>query len=241
LTIDNFYTNALKEKYSMSNPIEIERIQCGIDNCFLLSQGENSILVDTARAKYREKILERCKGKNVRLIVLTHGHYDHTMNAAWLSEKLGVPVAMHEADLPVLGDILHDPIITTDFTSFMLIAMVKLSRRRAFRWFLAPFFDPETPPFEPGVLLEDGFSLAGYGVEATVITLPGHSRGSVGIVAGEHLLVGDAMSNLFYPSKSALYVDAEATARSAAKLAAYGTHMTLHLGHGNPMQNREQW
>jgi len=63
----------------------INRIQCGNGNCFLVSNDSSSILVDTARHKYRDKILTACKGENVKLIILTHGHVDHVENAAYLS------------------------------------------------------------------------------------------------------------------------------------------------------------
>ena len=80
----------------MSN---IERIQCGNGNAYLLYDGENAVLIDTCRNKYKEKILERCKTKNVRLIVLTHGHIDHIQNAAFLSKELNAPIAIHKADI----------------------------------------------------------------------------------------------------------------------------------------------
>ena len=37
---------------------EIERIKCGNGNAYLISNGENAILVDTCRAQYRDMILE---------------------------------------------------------------------------------------------------------------------------------------------------------------------------------------
>ena len=40
-------------------------------------------------------------------------------------------------------------------------------------------------PFEPDVLLEDGQDLSSYGLDARVVLLPGHSRGSIGILTGD--------------------------------------------------------
>ena len=73
----------------------MEQVRCGTVNCYLVSQGDSAILVDTGEAKYREMILEKCRAKHVKLIVLTHGHYDHAQNAAWLAGQLGAPIAMH--------------------------------------------------------------------------------------------------------------------------------------------------
>ena len=82
--------------------MEIKRIRVGNGNCYLLINGGNAVLVDTAREKGREKILKACRGYHVTLIALTHGHVDHVQNAAFLAEKLNVPIAMHRADLELL-------------------------------------------------------------------------------------------------------------------------------------------
>lgn len=71
---------------------KIERIKCGNGNCYIISNGKNAILVDTCREKYREKILNACKSYHIRLLVLTHGHLDHVQNAAFLANKLQVPM-----------------------------------------------------------------------------------------------------------------------------------------------------
>ena len=81
----------------------IQQIRCGSVNCFLVKSGSAAILVDTGREAYREKILRICTADNeapVRLIVLTHGHVDHVQNAAFLANRLHVPIAMHEEDFP---------------------------------------------------------------------------------------------------------------------------------------------
>ena len=130
--------------------IAIERIKCGPQNAYIVSRGDNAILVDTADAAFRRKVLRRCGGRNIRLIVLTHGHYDHAQNAAFLSEALGAPVAMHPADIPVLADIFAEPLRGTDPLSYFLIGLLKLGKKRGFRW-LGRFF--ANPPFAPAVEL----------------------------------------------------------------------------------------
>ena len=71
--------------------MRLKIIKCGGVNCYLLSDGGSSVLIDTATFKYREKLYEICKGENVRLVVLTHGHPDHTGNAAFLAKELNIP------------------------------------------------------------------------------------------------------------------------------------------------------
>ena len=67
---------------------KIERIKCGNGNCYLVSEGNNAILVDTSRTQYKDEILETCRKKDTKLIILTHGHVDHIQNAAYLSKEL---------------------------------------------------------------------------------------------------------------------------------------------------------
>lgn len=87
----------------------IERIKCGNGNAYLVSDGDDAVLVDTCRVSYRDMVLEKCKTKNVRIIILTHGHVDHIQNAAFLSKALSVPIAMHKGDYELTKDNWAEP------------------------------------------------------------------------------------------------------------------------------------
>ncbi|GAG68637.1 unnamed protein product, partial [marine sediment metagenome] len=59
--------------------------------------------IDTGGSNKRhdlENELDRagCQPGNLNLIVLTHGDFDHTGNAAYLRKKFGTKIAMHSAD-----------------------------------------------------------------------------------------------------------------------------------------------
>ncbi len=90
---------------------KITRIKCGNGNCFCAEQGDSSMLIDTAGTKYLDKILSVCKGKNIRLIVLPHGHVDHIQNAAALQRELGAPIAMHISDIGLIQNNLADTVM----------------------------------------------------------------------------------------------------------------------------------
>lgn len=134
----------------------ILRIPCGSVNCYLVSNGENAILVDTCREKYRQKILDACKPFRVRLLVLTHGHVDHVQNAAFLSRELDCPVAMHRADRSLLTNNMNQPLSAGSFLGkIVLSASIK------------SFKTDDIPAFSPTVFVEDGDSLHDYGFAAT--------------------------------------------------------------------------
>ena len=207
----------------MSN---IERIQCGNGNAYLLYDGANAALVDTCRAQYKEKILEWCKTKNVRLIVLTHGHVDHIQNAAFLSKELNAPIAMHKADYCLINNNLAEPMSAHSLLGKFIL---KLSQKS--------FEADNIEPFEPKIFLREGDSLQEYGVSAMVIELPGHTKGSIGIKTGDGVIVGDALMNMFYPAKSPLYGDRAAMEKSAERISSFDDVM-IYFGHGKPVQNR---
>ena len=211
----------------------VEQIKCGINNAFIVTQGDSAILVDTAtsNARTKRKILRACAGKDIKLIVLTHGHYDHAQNAAFLSRELGAPVAMHPADVPLLTNMMAQPLESPLWTSKILIWFTKLTNGKL----------NKVEPFELALELYEGLSLEEYGIDAEVIALPGHSDGSIGIVTPEWLIAGDALTNLFPPAgKAALWSDKEAMEASAAKAAALGD-LTVYFGHGKPAPNQEVW
>jgi len=79
-------------------PQEIKTINLGGVNCFLVKTGDGHVLIDTGLPTKRtdiEKELESagCKPGNLKLIVLTHGDFDHTGNVAYLRKKFGTKIA----------------------------------------------------------------------------------------------------------------------------------------------------
>jgi len=215
----------------------VELINGGMANCYIVAQGGKAVLVDTGTEKHRESILAKCRATGVGLIVLTHGHYDHAQNAAYLTRALGVPIAMHPADLPLLDNILCEPIAAHTLQGREMAAIIRFGQRPELKAFATRLQKNEIPPFQPDIALHDGFSLEPYGIAAKIIALPGHTRGSIGIVAGNDVLVGDALMHLGKPGRAAHYVDAAATAASAESIAALG-HITVWFGHGGPVKNR---
>lgn len=208
---------------------EIHRIKCGNGNCYIIENGTNGILVDTGKREYVNQVIDQCKAYRVKLIILTHAHFDHAENAAQISDKLGIPIAMNEQDSDLIRSNLNQPMYaTTILGKFVLSASMKDFSMRTM------------PPFMPSVLLHDGDTLLDYGFNAQIIALPGHTIGSIGIdVDKKHLIVGDALMNMFYPTVSMLFNNKEKVLESAGKISNIGDR-TIFFGHGKPVPNK-QW
>jgi glyoxylase-like metal-dependent hydrolase (beta-lactamase superfamily II) len=206
---------------------EINRIKCGNGNCFIVKDGSNAILVDTSRTAYRDKILEECRKENVSLIFLTHGHVDHVQNVAYLAEQLKVPVAMHREDYKLTKNNMLEQLSAKKLLGKLIL---KLS--------IDSFEHDIIEPFEPDIFFKEGDTLEQFGINARVIELPGHTKGSIGLVAGEDIIVGDALMNMFYPTVSMLYGNEENMLKSAEKITSSGAKM-IYFGHGKSTANRK--
>ena len=169
---------------------EIHRIKCGNGNCYIIENGVDGILVDTGKKEFVNRVMEACRQYHVKLIVLTHAHFDHAENAAQISSALGIPIGMSEKDCNLIQSNANQGLSAETFLGKIVL------------WASLKDFSVCTlEEFKPDIFLEDGDSLSEYGVDASIIALPGHTDGSIGIdVENKGLIVGDALMNMFYPS-----------------------------------------
>lgn len=204
-------------------------------NSYLLRARAGFVLVDTCKPEKREELEARlrdagCAPGDLRLIVLTHGDYDHAGNAAYLRRVFGVPVAMHAADAPRVeaGDWSLGMKPKPDKFPLLFRAMSLFVRPGAF----------ET--FTPDVLLEDEQSLAETGLDAQVLHLPGHTPGSIGVLTGDgDLFCGDLMDSMLGGPSLEFFIDDMTAARaSLARLRELRVGI-VYPGHGKPFRLRD--
>jgi hydroxyacylglutathione hydrolase len=195
----------------------------GSVNCYLIKTDSGGMLIDTGCANGRAKLERELggDGENLKLIVLTHGDFDHSGNAAYLRQKFGAKIAMHRGDLATVerGDIFGGR--KKGKSPFKMLAPLLLGFGRSKR-------------FKPDFYLEDGDDLSQYGFEARVVHIPGHSRGSIGILtaAGE-FFGGDLVIRKKNPKRNKLIDDPAAAEASIKKLKGLGIK-TVYPGHGRP-------
>ena len=205
----------------------VTRIKCKTDNCYLVANGKDAFLVDTGSAIGYDQVLAECSKYNMKLIVLTHTHFDHAENAAKLSKHFNIPVACHEADVELFESYDKQPM-----ESYGIVGKVVLDTSlKVLR---------ETPVEKPDnlILIKEGDNLSAYGFDAKIIGLPGHTKGSIGVdVEGKDLIVGDELDNWISPATGHLYNDLDAIKKSADKITALGER-TIYYGHGKPTKNK---
>jgi glyoxylase-like metal-dependent hydrolase (beta-lactamase superfamily II) len=203
----------------------ITQIKCKTDNCYLISEGRNAILVDTGSDQCLDMVISECDKYDLKLIVLTHVHFDHAENAAALSKRYGVPVAIHQAD-----EELFESFDNQKLKCYGLVGCVVLG--------LSLKVLRETKVERPSniIYVKEGDTLNQYGINAKIVELPGHTNGSIGVdVEEKHLLVGDAMDNWVLPALGHLYYNMEDIKKSYYKIQALG-HRTIYFGHGKPIK-----
>ena len=196
----------------------------GSVNCYLIETEAGYVLIDTSisnqRAVLENELLKAgCQPGNLKLIILTHGDFDHTGNAAYLRQRFSAPLAMHPADFGMIerGDMFASR--SNGNPIFKAIAPIMFRFGKADRT-------------TPDMAIDEGFDLAEYGLNAKVISLPGHSRGSIGILTSDgDLFVGDLLENTKRPALNSIMDDQVAARPSAEKLRSLNVKL-IYPGHG---------
>ena len=197
-------------------------------NCYLVKTPSGYVLIDTGLPRRRSDLVgeleaEGCEAGDLDLIIITHGHLDHNGSTAYLRERYGARVAMHGGDRAMAesGDMFRGMKGLAVAAIRILSPMVGMSR-----------YDG----FTPDVILEDGQDLSGHGLDARVVHLPGHSKGSIGVLtAGRDLFCGDILGNTGRPAITTLIDDQAELDASVDRLKALEIG-TVYPGHGGPFR-----
>lgn len=195
----------------------------GFINAYLLRQGEHSILIDTGNASDQSQLLRLLRRHGLspwelEMLILTHAHFDHGGSAKALRRRYRLPIAMHPGDAGTLRPLQH-----RDAMGTLLGTFSSINRGRQ-------------PQLRPDIALSDGFSLQTYGIDAEIVHLPGHTRGSIGVLTAEgDLICGDTLMNFYRPRPAHIAEDFPQLYRSIARLQRLGIR-TVYPGHGKAFQ-----
>ncbi|MGB9717264.1 MAG: MBL fold metallo-hydrolase [Thermoproteota archaeon] len=140
-------------------------------NCYLLvcPETRQAIVIDpgfTREAELQTIMGEAEKyGADIKYIVNTHWHPDHTSGDGWLKRATGAPVLIHEYDAPML----------TDVQGFRVL------------------FGIRHEPVTPDATLTDGSTIVFGKISLRVVHTPGHTRGSISLLNRLTVLTGDTL------------------------------------------------
>jgi glyoxylase-like metal-dependent hydrolase (beta-lactamase superfamily II) len=209
-------------------------IGIGYVNAFFIVGADGLTLVDSGLAKKKDTILSAVAGAgrqpaDLRHIVITHHHVDHTGSLAALVEASGAEVWVHPLDAPIVrGD---KPVPGPNPKSILgKIVEPLIARLPAYR----------LTPADVDHEVADGEELPVAGGLKAVHT-PGHTAGHLAFLMSGHgsvLFAGDAAGNLFgrLGPPLGMYTEDMAQAKeSIGKLAALEFDVAC-FGHGRVLK-----
>ena len=188
-------------------------------------------MIDTGISFDRSRIehaLER-NGIFPEAVVLTHTHFDHVGNAAWLAREYGAVVIVHEDESEALA--LGDSTLPKG-TYKLTKGIISLGKR------IAPVLKYE--PCTADHLFKDTFDLLRFGIRGYIFHTPGHSPGGATVVIDDIVAIaGDSIIGTIPGSPFPPFADDEALlVRSWKKMIDTGCH-TFIPGHGKPVSREE--
>lgn len=207
---------------------DIHMVLGGRSNVLLLSSGRQNILIDSSPVIFREKLERRLKMLNINRIdylMLTHTHFDHAGNAAWIKNNYGPKIIVHATEAGYL-ETGYCPLPSG--TIFFTKALIGLSRKKK-----TPIGRYER--CKADITVETKLSLEEMGFNAFILHTPGHTCGSMSLVVDNEIaIVGDAMIGRFKNSVFPPFADdVPELIRSWKKLLDTGCSLFIP-SHGSP-------
>jgi glyoxylase-like metal-dependent hydrolase (beta-lactamase superfamily II) len=203
-------------------------VSMGHVKLYFIKTDDGYILVDTGKPD-KDKHLDEAflkagiNPQNVKLIVVTHAHPDHSGTIAHAKEITGAKILCHENAAPFIRAGRSSPIIAQN-------------RKGKFMNAISPEWKYQGA--EPDILIQNDFDLGEYGINGKIIHTPGHTEDSITIVLDNgEMLLGDLVRgkapdiNLgqFYENKEVLI-------QSLVKLASYNAKR-IYMSHGEYIDN----
>ncbi len=156
---------------------DILSIRLGITNSYLLRGARGIVMVDAGipgKIKAFKRQLARLyiMPKDIKLIILTHSHFDHIGTAKEIQELTGADVMIHKAEKKMIDD---GKFMVLEGTTFWGKLSLKI---------LSPFTGliKFIPPAINIIAGDEDISLLDFGIDGNVIHTPGHSAGSISVL-----------------------------------------------------------
>lgn len=161
--------------------IYVKRI--GYFNLYVIKGKDGDILIDTGFICMKRIIKKWLDNFNIKLIILTHAHVDHIWNTNYIKELYNCDVAICTQDIKNIDNKNINPLPLkkkyTKWTKLMNYGMNKFKAKE----------------FIIDIELNENDEINKYGINLKIISLKGHTNGSIGILYKNYLFCGDALVN----------------------------------------------
>lgn len=160
-------------------------------NVYMIRNGNMTLLVDTSvsfdRRVLYKRILAVARDRLPEFIILTHSHFDHAANAAFLKSAFESKIVIHESEAGFLKD-GYSPL--PDILPFPLRMLNRFDRNK-----LRPLVSVR--PAEADILVGDEMDLSLTGIPVILRHMPGHTNGSLIVFVDDEIaIVGDNMVHM---------------------------------------------
>ena len=157
--------------------VRIIPFESGINTSYII-QDEGAVMFDAIPFKNPEDFTEllashKLDPRDIDLIVMSHGDFDHVGGSLMLKELTGARIAIHEKDRAHLEEgIFHWPGGVTAWGKVSRFLFKPLLKRAL-----------SFPGVPADIVMDDsGMELSEFGIRGKVIHSPGHTPGSVSIL-----------------------------------------------------------
>ena len=156
--------------------LEIFRVKLGLNSSYLI-RGKDVVMIDGGmpkKLKVFKRVLTRLDitPSDIKLIVITHSHFDHSGSALEIREFTGAKIAIHESERTYVED-----------GGMIIPKGVNVYGKITKPWLFAIFKKISFPKFKPDILIKDEpYPLKAYGIDGNIIHTPGHTFGSISVI-----------------------------------------------------------
>ena len=152
-------------------------------NLYVIKGKNGDILIDTGFIGMKRALKRWLDKFNIKLVILTHAHVDHTWNAAYIKNLYKCKLALSKDDIENIDNrnIKSTPSTNKhkNWTKLMNYGMKK--------------FIPQK--YKIDIKLNNNQTIKKYGLDLKIVSLPGHTDGSIGVLYKDYLFAGDALVN----------------------------------------------
>lgn len=201
-------------------------------NLFLIKCNNGYILVDTGQPNGQNKIgkllnNKKINPKDIKLIIITHAHQDHTANVVYFKKISGAKILIHEAEKEAFEKGSNSPTVPYNLLGKFFSKIIK---------------EAKIDVTKADIIINNEFSLEEYGIKGKIIPTPGHTKGSLSVIVNDIIIVGDLIMGGFIKAKQAgipfILTNKDNIIKSLKKLISYNPQ-TIYAGHGGPFTKEQ--